>query len=107
VYVAKHLDWGALMDWTMIQESEAVTLVISLGGVVFLIANRHQIRRLPFVMFLVTGYLLSVAAAFATVAEGFFWLSLFNGIEHVFYLLSSVCIFVWLWSIARGESTRP
>lgn len=95
------------MDWTLIQESEVVTLVISVGGGAFLFVNRAQVRRLPFPTALVLGYLCCAGAAFSTVAEGFFWEPVLNGIEHVFYLLSSVCVFVWLWRTSQGDSGRP
>ncbi len=95
------------MDWTLIQESEAVTLIISVGGAVFLFVNRQQLRQLPFPAALALGYLCCVAAALATVAEGFIWTPLINAVEHVLYLLSSVCVFAWMWRTRRGNAGRP
>lgn len=93
----------------MVQENEAVTLLLGALALAFLIAKREEVRRLPDSTMLLLAFATGFVAWFATVAEGIALPQVFNIIEHTSYAASSVLIGLWCWNFnwKRPEVPRP
>ena len=79
----------------MIYENEIVMLVLGLGVLVFVLANREHLRRVPSFKVLIIGFCVLIVAWLVTVLEGFFWKAYFNFVEHACYAASGVLIAFW------------
>lgn len=83
----------------MIYENEIVMLVLGLGVLVFALANRDHLRRVPSFKVLIAGFSILVGAWVVTVLEGFFWEAYFNFAEHACYAASGVLVALWCWLV--------
>ena len=86
----------------MIRENEVVMLLLGLGVLVFILANRSRLRRLPRWDILSLGFYVVLAGWLLTVAEGFLFGSFFNYLEHICYACSAVLLAVWSWRISAS-----
>jgi hypothetical protein len=87
----------------MIQENEAITLLLGLGGLIFILANRLQLKHLPASKIFIAGYYVLLAGWALTILEGFFWGEILNLIEHICYTSSAVLMAVWSWMVFGKE----
>jgi len=88
----------------MIQENEAVMLLMATGVLVFILFNRRMILRIPAARLLIAAFCLLLAGYVFTVLEGFFLEALLNFLEHSCYAISSILIALWCMKVFRtGE----
>jgi CHASE2 domain-containing sensor protein len=74
---------------------EVLLLLLAAGVVVFTVANRPRLRRLPFYRALLTAYYLLTASWTLTVLGGFFLPRLLEALGHVGYAASAVALALW------------
>ena len=87
----------------MVQENEIVMLILGLGVLVFVVANRTPLRRFQASGILMVGFYLLLAGWTLTVLEGFFWEGLLNYFEHTCYAIGSVLVALWCWRVFGGR----
>ncbi len=90
----------------MLQENEIITLLIGLGVGIFIIVNRVRLKRLPHSGLLFAGYGLLLSGWSFTIMEGFGLRPVFNFIEHLSFMLSSLLVALWCWKVFIGERGR-
>lgn len=83
----------------MIQEYEVVMLLLGVVGLIFVLRNRLDLKRLPESSILLSGFYVILAGWVLTILENFFWAEFLNILEHIFYASSSVLIAIWCWKI--------
>jgi hypothetical protein len=87
----------------MIQENEVIMLLLGLGGLIFILANRLRLKRLPASNILIAGYYVLLAGWVLTVLEGLFWGEVLNFLEHLCYAGSAVLLAAWSWIVFGKE----
>jgi hypothetical protein len=93
----------------MIQQNEVIILFLGVGAMLFILANRRQIARIPSWRILLAGFYLLLAGWLFTVVEGLAWMGLFNFAEHLSYALSSIVLAYWcrrVFAEGRGGQER-
>jgi len=83
----------------MIQENEVVTALLGIGVLIFIIANRLQLKRLPASGILIAGFYVLLTGWILTVLEGFFLGKLLNFLEHICYAGSAALVAAWCWKV--------
>ncbi|MBN1933283.1 MAG: hypothetical protein JW934_01390 [Anaerolineae bacterium] len=91
----------------MVQESEILTLLLSIGVWAFIHTNRRALHALPLFRLLMLAYSAFFFAWVLTVLEGFLWPGLLNALEHIGYATGSMLVALWCWrvSIWKGDPT--
>jgi len=89
-----------------IQENEVVTFLLGTGVLIFILASRSQLRRLPASRLHIAAFLTLLAGWGLTIVEGFFWRDFFNVVEHLCYAISSVLLAAWCWKVTRNRETE-
>jgi hypothetical protein len=84
-------------------ENEIVTLFLSLGVLLFFLANLVRIREIDGYRFLVGSLLAYVTAMIFTLLEGLAWGEGFNFLEHLCYLVSAALLAAWIARLARPK----
>lgn len=85
----------------MLAENEVVSLFLSLGLLLFFLANLGRVREIRGYTWMMAGYLAYVSAMIFTILEGFAWEQGFNSLEHLSYLVSAVFLAVWIATLSR------
>lgn len=80
----------------MIQDNEVLALCMTLGVIILITINFRNFQKIPYFSLLFSGLCLLAAAWSLSILEGFLWPSAVNLTEHIFYLLSAVCLGIWL-----------
>ena len=80
----------------MIQENEFITFVICVGVLIFFIVNYQKLKKLIGYKLFLTSFILYTCAWCFTVIEGFILEVVFNFIEHLCYISSSVAMVSWI-----------
>lgn len=80
-----------------IQENELVMLFLGIGVLLYVFKYRKSIQKIPSHQMLTSAYYCFLGAAASTVLEELFLHTLFDYLEHIFYLGSS--LFLAFWSI--------
>jgi hypothetical protein len=78
-------------------ESELVLLLLGVGILIFMSANRSRLARLPSRGLFITAFHVLVLGWVLTVLEGLFLQDILNAAEHACYATSSLLIAVWCW----------
>ncbi|MGD2279426.1 MAG: hypothetical protein PVH45_04970 [Candidatus Omnitrophota bacterium] len=81
----------------MLIENEVIMFLIGSGVMVFMLGNRARLKALPAPNILVAGFSFLLAAWILTIAEGFFFATVLNYLEHIFYSISAILVAVWCW----------
>ncbi|MEJ5259447.1 MAG: hypothetical protein WHS88_04570 [Anaerohalosphaeraceae bacterium] len=89
----------------MFEESELITLLITLGVSFFLWATRKIIITLPFYRLLLVNFGFYLFSKVCTVLEGFFWESVLNSLEHISAILSCAVFFWWCLRLGTRKET--
>jgi hypothetical protein len=79
----------------MIQENEAITLFLCLGTLTFIIINHVKLKSLPKIKLLIASFIFFSLGWFFTVFEHIIFEEIFNLIEHLCYLSSSIILGIW------------
>ncbi len=88
----------------MIRENEIVMLVLGIGVLILILANRLRLKRLPSSGILIAGFFILLLAWFLTVLEGLLWGEVLNYLEHMCYAASGVLVGFWSWKVfVRGR----
>ncbi|MCP4642027.1 MAG: hypothetical protein GY851_16410 [bacterium] len=90
---------------TMVQQSEVITLIACLGGLVFIAANYSAIRRIPHARILLFGFLATLGTSVFTVLEGFVWPNALNLAEHTCCTVASIFLAAWIWHTLHGKES--
>lgn len=83
----------------MVQENEAITLILGVGVLLSFVIGRARIRKLPAWRTFLIGFVVLTAGWAFTVLEGFLWPEALNLVEHACYALSSILLCVWCWRV--------
>lgn len=90
----------------MLAENEVVSLLLSLGILLFIWANLWRIREIGGYRYLLSSFLAYVIALIFTLLEGIVWEPGFNFLEHLGYMVSAALLAIWIarpaW-LKRGE----
>jgi len=86
----------------MIQENEIITLLLGIGVMIFILANKQKVKRIPAAKILIAGFYVLLAGWVLTILEGLFWRELLNVLEHICYTASSILVAVWCWKIFKN-----
>ena len=79
------------------QENEIVTLLIGAAILVFILANREQMKRIPSAKLLIGAFYALLAGWVLTNVEAYFWKETLNLAEHLCYATGSMCFVAWCW----------
>lgn len=86
----------------MIQESEIITLLLSLVVTIFFIIILGKKLLLYKFFWLSIGVLFTIISQTSTVIEGFYFESFFNFLEHSGYAIASVCFIVYFRNLSKA-----
>ena len=87
----------------MLQENEVVMLIMGIGVMALILANRIHVKKIKFWRILVLSYTVLLTGWIFTVLEGFILENLLNISEHVCYMLSACLLITWCWKSANRE----
>jgi len=79
----------------MIQEEELITFILCLGALSFFIINYAKLKSLPGFRMIIISFTLFTMGWYFTVIEGIIFEEVFNLIEHLCYICSSITMFIW------------
>ncbi len=79
----------------MIQENELITFILCVGALTFFLINYSKMRSLPASLIFIISFILFSMGWFFTVIEGIIFEDIFNLIEHVCYICSSLMMLIW------------
>ncbi|MBD3245531.1 MAG: hypothetical protein GF333_00785 [Candidatus Omnitrophica bacterium] len=79
----------------MIVESELIMVGISAVALVFILANRDSLRKIPHEKPFIGSFLVLFLGWLCTVAEGFFFPVYLNILEHICYTVSALLLLWW------------
>jgi hypothetical protein len=82
-------------------ENEVVSFLLSLGILLFFLANLARIRQIDGYRWLLGSFLAYVIALAFTLLEGVTWEQGFNFLEHLSYLVSAALLAVWIAQLVR------
>lgn len=85
----------------MIDVNEAVTFLLGLGILVFILSNRQELQRSYNGNLLMASFSLLLAGWLLTILEGFFLKDYLNLLEHACYAASSVLMAWWCLKTKR------
>jgi len=91
----------------MIQQNEAILLILGVGVMLFIFENRKELESLTHSKILIAGFTILFVGWVFTVLEGFFLNDLLNFLEHVCYAASSVLIAVWCGKVFGTDKESP
>ncbi len=83
----------------MIQQNEVILLLLGIGVLIFLMANRGRLHRLPASRMILLAFYVLLGGWLLTNLEAFLLPELFNLIEHLCYAASGVLLAVWSWKV--------
>ena len=90
----------------MIQENEAIQLLLGIGALIFILVNRRRLRGRPGSRALQWAVVLMVAGWACTVLEGYVWPGALNLVEHACYLAASALVLLWILASRRRAGSR-
>ncbi len=90
----------------MIEQDELITFLLCFLPLTFILLNYKRVRSLPGSRFFLFSFIFFTMGWFFTVFEGILFEDLFNLIEHVCYLCSSLIMLIWtiIYFKKRGEN---
>ena len=83
----------------MVQENEVILFLLGVGVLIFILANRQRLKRLPASRILIAGFYVLLAGWVLTILEGFVWNEFLNFLEHTCYAGSAVLVATWCWKV--------
>lgn len=91
----------------MIQQNELITFLVGVGAALFILINWRRIRGIPESGWLLAAYALLLSGWTLTLVEGFVFTEAMNALEHACYMISSLAMAVWCWSMFVRQGKRP
>ena len=83
----------------MIHQNEVIMLLLGVGCMFFILANKQKVKRIPAAKTLIAGFYVLLAGHVITIFEGLLWKDFLNVLEHICYTASSILVAVWCWKI--------
>ena len=90
----------------MLEGSEVIVALLGAGVLVFIIANRPRLRRLPAWKVLIAGFLALLTGWTLAILEDFSAERFWNVSEHLCYALSCALVAAWCWSVFTSGKER-
>ena len=90
----------------MFAENEIVMFFIAVGVLIICIRYYSKIKRINNVKLLLIGFIVFFAACNFTIIEGFIFPRFFNFLEHISYLVSSLCITIWCFKAGLQTKSK-
>ena len=81
----------------MLQENELVMVIMGFVTLLFIILNRHQLKRIPSAAILLSSFFILYIGWFLTIMEEFLLGDILNFLEHTSYAASSILMAIWCW----------
>lgn len=81
------------------QHIEIVIFLLGACVVMFIIANRSGLRRIPAWKTFISAFFALYISWVLTIFEDFFWRDFLNYLEHLGYAISSILLAVWCWQV--------
>ncbi|MHC4480462.1 MAG: hypothetical protein ACYS8K_03540 [Planctomycetota bacterium] len=94
------------MAHVMLPQSEVLTLLFGTVLLVFAVANRAGLRRMPGFAVLAGGLAAWLAAWTLTILEGLFLPVVLNLLEHLCYAAGSALLCLWCWQAFVSQVQR-
>jgi hypothetical protein len=91
----------------MVQENEAIMLLLGVGILIFALANRARLKHLPSSGLLLTGFCVLLLGWALTVLEALLWGEALNVVEHLCYTGSAVLVLVWVCRAFGHRGDKP
>jgi len=82
-----------------VQEREIIRLILGIGALVFVLAHRPALRRLPAWGTLVTAFGVVLLGWAIGALKGALWGEILNAVEHSCYAVSSLLLAMWCWRL--------
>lgn len=83
----------------MLQQNEIVMFLLGICVVIFTIANRTELKRLPAWKTFIAAFYTIFFSWIMTILEGFFLKEFLNYLEHIGYAVSSILLAFWCWQV--------
>lgn len=90
----------------MVRENEILSLLLGAGVLHFVILKISELKLNPTIGLLVPAFCMFFSAGVFNLAGTFFLETLFNLLEHLFYLFSALFLFAWALRLPLGKE-RP
>jgi len=90
----------------MFSENEVVMFFIAIGVVIVCVRYYPKIKKTKDVKLLLWGFFVFFAACNFTIIEGFIFPRFFNLLEHLSYLISSICIAIWCYKAGLNSKSK-
>ena len=87
----------------MIQESKILALLMGAGVLHFIVLKRAELKENPSIGLMIPSFCLLLLAWVFDIMEGFFGQAVLNLLEHLAYLASAACLFVWTLRISLND----
>ena len=87
----------------MLQHNEIVMFLLGTCVLIFTIANRSMLKRLPEWKTFIAAFYTLFMSWIMTILEGFFWRDFLNYLEHMGYAASSILLAVWCWRVFGSQ----
>jgi len=89
-----------------VEEKELLVLLFGIGVLIFAVANRQRLRKLPAWRVLWASFCAVLAAWTLTVLKALFWPQLLDLLEHLCYAGSAALAAVWCWLAFAAPAER-
>jgi len=87
------------MITTLVQNNELLILILAIAVVIFWHMNKSNLTDLPQCRTLYTGFCFLLASWVFTIVESYVLEELFNMLEHIFLMLASAFLMVWVFMV--------
>ena len=83
----------------MLQQNEIVMFLLGICVLIFTVANRFELKRLPAWKTFIAAFYTIFFSWVMTILEGFFLKEMLNYLEHIGYAISSILLALWCWQV--------
>jgi hypothetical protein len=87
----------------MVDENELIILVLGGASLLIFIINAKSIKLIPSWRFFIMAFLFLVFGSFLTIIEALVFPEFLNFVEHLFYLLCTFFLLIWIFRITEGD----
>ncbi len=86
---------GVFLGILRMTHDEVLMLIISATVIIEIAATFPYLRRVPYLFLLLSSFGALALCSFFTVAEGFFWASALNILEHLLAMIGAILLALW------------
>mgnify|MGYP001011524888 CR=1 FL=1 len=90
----------------MVNEGEAILLILATGVLIWLLMSRRAIVKVPHSRILQLAYYILYISFSCTVFESLFLFHLLNTLEHICYALSMLLVTMWCYKMFGGKKNQ-